>query len=714
MADQRSTDLDVFSLISLRWKLIALGCLLGLGAGYLVSRVVTPTYEATGSIVVSQPNSGTVFNSLDDGTQPEQFVNDQASIIKSSPALQEVVARLEESGYNSSFVEVDSGSEVEVEDNSNVITVTFTSDTAAEAVASVNLILEVYEEQAAEEILRYREAVSNLDLSLQDTADEIADIQANIERLVRANAGQISDPKVTLLISRRDQAVARESSLRQTRDRLAIDGRVREETTSVVSSALTARQSSFGPVPTALAGMLTFGTAAFGLAYWLTLNAAKVTVDNHQRIIQRSRLLTTIVLPKPRLRSGRRRRRPPITARIAEGPRDDVRNLAELLSWFGGAAANPFVPSLALVTPRHTDWYSMLVLEIAIATEEAGGRVLLVDAETPGNSLAKLFLAHRAGPEAPAGVADGANMVEVAVDAGRMLVASDTTSNGDGRHADDGADGDHVEVVEADNDRRQIVRVVAGGGRRTTSKTAALVRSQKRSGTATSDEGQIGPGNDAEEDDGEGAFDLDVLAQAVTTIDMVPMSVPKVEDGSPETDSLTRFLGVWDSTSDLAGDEDDNGGEDVDDDDGTADEAATVAADEVVDADGNGDDDDGGADTAGGRVDIVGQPRARAVGHRSGKAGRIDYASTTVQADETVPVSTNEIWNLVTDQPAEYDLVLVHAPPLLESTTGIRAAMAVDQVIPLIAVGSYRDDVTELMRRLDLFEVPFPGYVLVT
>ncbi len=454
---------------------------------------------------------------------------------------------------------------------------------------------------------------------------------------------------------------------------------------------------------------------------------------------------------------------------------------------------------MALVTPRYTDWYSALVLEIAIAAEEAGGRVLLVDTGTPRSSLAKLFLAHRAATETqadhalvgqiaetPTEAAAASPGRETAAGTGRTPVTSDTASNGHGHHADEDADADHEEFVDVDvvddDDDRRMVRVAERGKRRATSKTGALLSSERRSKTASSDTTGNGWDRDTEEDDEEEAVDLDVLAQAVTTVDLVPMSVPKFEHGSKEMDSLTRFLGISDSTFGIAGDDDGNGGDDDgghdaddeddgggveeaaiagvawtadaaaegsdgDEDDGGGAEEAAIAGVAWADAaagdedDGaategsDGDDDDSGfeagdgsddddagvgdgdgrwAEATEGQVGVVAQVDALAVSHRSGKGGRIDYASTTVHADENVPVSTNEIWSLVTDRPAEYDLVLVHAPPLLESTTGIRAAMAVDQVIPLIATGSHRDDVAELMRRLDLFEVPYPGYVLVT
>lgn len=83
---------DVFTLYR-RWIwLLALGMILGLGAGYLASKIQTPIYEVSAKVLVTRTRQQGVTDIL--AMSDQQLVLTYLQLLKTRPVLDEAGARL--------------------------------------------------------------------------------------------------------------------------------------------------------------------------------------------------------------------------------------------------------------------------------------------------------------------------------------------------------------------------------------------------------------------------------------------------------------------------------------------------------------------------------------------------------------------------------------------------------------------------------------------
>lgn len=177
-ADWNGLEPDLFGVLRDRWILIVgLAFVFGI-IGFLVGSTQAIQYQSTASVVVEDPRAAALFES-GSSSKPERYVETQIGIM-SSPAVAERASELLQAGPPSIDVpaeEILAGAEMTAQDNSDLISVSFTSGSADASEAAANAIIDAYLE------LRNAEAVEGFDSALSQLDDSIEQARADLEQI---------------------------------------------------------------------------------------------------------------------------------------------------------------------------------------------------------------------------------------------------------------------------------------------------------------------------------------------------------------------------------------------------------------------------------------------------------------------------------------------------------------------------------------------------
>lgn len=418
--------------------LIVLGVIVFGALGYLAGRARTESFEATASLVLQDPGAQTLFEPVFGelvNVDPERFTNNQLAILDSALVAGRAASLLGRDDSVAATQAVLDSISLGLDARSDVISITFSADTAAGAVSGANAVLgaylEIVEDQSA---AAFAAALAQLDAALAAAAGDIdglrselddsegtrreldqqldqltaelldlsdvlvdasaavrpqlnadlADLVRQVEALqtVRGIEEQRSD--VVALRAQLNEAVNRESALLTRRNQLLADAEIPRSELAVASPAVFAESSETGLFISAAAGAI-FGLVAAGaFAYWYS--------QRRQRFENERQLATLLDVPLlavvPAWTS-------PSLVPLAEDSPSPASGALRALVWavrrrvsevspaFGGDAnGSPAPGTLLLVTSTDRGAAGAAVaVNLALASVEAGVDTLLIDAD---------------------------------------------------------------------------------------------------------------------------------------------------------------------------------------------------------------------------------------------------------------------------------------------------------------------------------------------
>lgn len=195
MADQPLTDNNSTEVTPLgavwryRWLVLALTLLGGAVALLYAIGLLPPRYEATASLVVTDPRAATLFSATDTAAgEAERYVADQKAILGSDAVAERASEMVAESLPATAPPPRDIARDVRITTStSNEIRIAYAAEDEATAMATVNAIIESYGLLRGESAIRESaSAIAQLDKSLADIDEELSTIRARVS-VVRDN-----------------------------------------------------------------------------------------------------------------------------------------------------------------------------------------------------------------------------------------------------------------------------------------------------------------------------------------------------------------------------------------------------------------------------------------------------------------------------------------------------------------------------------------------
>ncbi len=429
-----------------RW-LVLLLTLFGGGVALLLAiGLLPPRYEATASLVVTDPRATTLFSASEAaGLDREPYVADQKAIMGSdvvADRTSKIVAASLPATAPSARDIVDS---VKIPtSDSNEIKVTYVAEDEPTAVATVNAIIESYERLRVEAAVRdsasavaqldqsiadidseletieeevfevrenprlveldqqYDEAINRLaeiqprlttasGSDLEDLQAEIADLDQQLDRLQRIIAIEEADPQLIQLSQQQTEALARRRVLAEERDRLLIDTALLSGGITLSSPAQFAEEASLAVALTILGAALGL-LAGGGLAYMMAMNRRKFEDRTQPGWVLRTELLAEV----PHFKEDRVKTDLPVVDHPASVTAEAYRFAATTLDLqiteheFEGRGREP-VHTLLITSAGPGDGKTVLAANLALAAASRGRKVLVIDADFGYQRLTELL-----------------------------------------------------------------------------------------------------------------------------------------------------------------------------------------------------------------------------------------------------------------------------------------------------------------------------------
>ena len=187
-----------------RWLVLAL-TVLGAGlAFFFATETDTIEYEATASLVVTDPRASTLFSSAEVARDEERYVEDQVAILRSDSVAQRASELIATQNPEAQLDATEIVETVEiVNTGSNEIVVQYTAISADTAVDTVNAVILAYEQVREEQAARESaSAIDQLEQSIANIDAELDDIEVQILTITQL-------PQQTALDQQHAAAVAR-------------------------------------------------------------------------------------------------------------------------------------------------------------------------------------------------------------------------------------------------------------------------------------------------------------------------------------------------------------------------------------------------------------------------------------------------------------------------------------------------------------------------
>lgn len=431
-----SLEPDLFGVVRDRWIIIAFLTIALALAGLFVGSTRDVEWTSTASVVVEDPRSSALFESGASGKE-ERYTQTQIGIIR-SPAVAERASEILSSASPPIELAPElilEGSSVSSEQESDLISVVFTADSARVAESTADAIISAYLElRSAQAIAGFSSALDQLDESIVQAQGNLDDITQRIQatrgtamasleaeaeealaRLIELQDSENPDPDEISALS--EQLSALETVIRIDNQRPELDALLEEQTLAMarLSDLVTRRNEvavdaelagggfvfknqatsaeridpsprAFGAVG-AIVGLMGGVAVAYALAIW----RRRVSSSQQPERILRSPALGTIpefdvsvntplpVANAPQSRSAEAFRLV-MTAIDTQLYRSDAsrQGTGDRLVLFASTSAQ--------------DGRSTLVANIAIAAVRSGKRVLVVDSDFASQGVTKLLL----------------------------------------------------------------------------------------------------------------------------------------------------------------------------------------------------------------------------------------------------------------------------------------------------------------------------------
>lgn len=431
-----SLEPDLFGVVRDRWIIIAFLTIALALAGLFVGSTRDVEWTSTASVVVEDPRSSALFESGASGKE-ERYTQTQIGIIR-SPAVAERASEILSSASPPIELAPElilEGSLVSSEQESDLISVVFTADSARVAESTADAIISAYLElRSAQAIAGFSSALDQLDESIVQAQGNLDDITQRIQatrgtamasleaeaeealaRLIELQDSENPDPDEISALS--EQLSALETVIRIDNQRPELDALLEEQTLAMarLSDLVTRRNEvavdaelagggfvfknqatsaeridpsprAFGAVG-AIVGLMGGVAVAYALAIW----RRRVSSSQQPERILRSPALGTIpefdvsvntplpVANAPQSRSAEAFRLV-MTAIDTQLYRSDAsrQGTGDRLVLFASTSAQ--------------DGRSTLVANIAIAAVRSGKRVLVVDSDFASQGVTKLLL----------------------------------------------------------------------------------------------------------------------------------------------------------------------------------------------------------------------------------------------------------------------------------------------------------------------------------
>lgn len=330
-----------------RWLVAAL-TVAGAALAMFLAVQGPPRYEATASLVVTDPRATALFNSVETTRLNDRYVSDQVAILRSGSVAQRS-SDLLAAGQPSLRIDADEITEtVEIfTTGTNEILVRYTAGDESTAVSAVNAVIDAYSEVRREAAVNESaSAIAQLDSSIADIDTELADIEqqvlviksdptrvdleeqyrATLERILRLQpqlalatgdtlielraelddadnqlsrlasviAIEDSDTKLTQLDREQSRAIERRSALASERDRLLVDTELLSGGISLASPAQFALEANADVATVTVLGAIVGFLVGAGIAYLRATRRRKFSDSGQPSWILHSALLAEI------------------------------------------------------------------------------------------------------------------------------------------------------------------------------------------------------------------------------------------------------------------------------------------------------------------------------------------------------------------------------------------------------------------------------------
>jgi tyrosine-protein kinase Etk/Wzc len=429
-----------------RWLVLALTLFGGAVAMLLAIGLLPPRFEATASLVVTDPRATTLFSASDAaGLDSDRYVADQKAIMGSDAVAERASATVAATLPDTAPSPRQIVKNVKIQTSeSNEIKIAYGAEDEPTAMVTVNAIIEAYEELRAEAAVRdSASAIAQLDQSIDDIDSELeflqqeilafrqsptwleltdqyqgaldrlsvlqpqlataseatqARLQAEVDELDRqldrlAGIIQIeeSDPRLLQLNQQQAEALARRRVLAEERDRLLIDTALLSGGITLSSPAQFAEEVSMAVALTILGAALGL-LAGAGLAYLLATSHRKFQERAQPGWILRTELLAEV----PHFKEDRVKTDLPVADHPASVTAEAYRFAATTLDLqiteheFEGRGAEP-VHSFLITSASPGDGKTVLVANLALAAARKGRNVLVIDADFGYQRLTELL-----------------------------------------------------------------------------------------------------------------------------------------------------------------------------------------------------------------------------------------------------------------------------------------------------------------------------------
>jgi Mrp family chromosome partitioning ATPase/NTP pyrophosphatase (non-canonical NTP hydrolase) len=432
-----------------RWLVLALA-FVGAGLAFFAGSTTSTTrYEATASLIVTDPRASTLFSTDQAARDASLYVEDQIAILRSDSVTRRsaeiIEAKIDRQIDPIAFEETlgiytSAGNEIIIqytaEDEIGAVTVvnavvTAYAEVRGEAAAedsasalsqldqsiaaidgeieSISTSIAQYRNSSAQGELdrQYEAALARL-LELQEallTADatrlatlrqELADVDLQLSRYVQIAAIEASDPELARLIEQQSDAIGRRSTLAERRDQLLVDTELLSGGISLASPAQFAEARSTDIVVITFLGGLLGLLAGSGFAYLLALRRRKFGERAQPGWVLETSMLAEIpVFGDEGIRSEL-----PVIDHPGSASAEAFRFVATALDLSrrsamtaeeGSPAAR--IPSTYLVTSSGPlEGKTTLIANLALAAARKGHNVLAIDADFGNQSLTELLL----------------------------------------------------------------------------------------------------------------------------------------------------------------------------------------------------------------------------------------------------------------------------------------------------------------------------------
>ena len=364
LSDQLPGSFDLRRLISLLWHwawLIAVATLLAAGTAYLVSSLMTPIYQAKTVVLVNEAPSN---KSIDVSTLElsSQLTQTYSQMMTKSTILNEVAKRL-------GLVEIDPKNvDVQPVTNTQLITISVESTDPGMAPSIANTLVAVFSDTIQS---LQNERFASSEQSLQS---QMSDIEQQIQA-ANTNLAQTTDPaekdRLETNLTNYQQIY---SSLLQSYEQVRLTA---TQTVSSITQIEPATTPEFPVRPRTLLNVVLSGLVGLLLSAGLVIGVDMLddTLKTPEEITQK------LGLPILGIIGHIEKEGWPVTADQPRSPISEAFRTLRTNVQFAGAGSDKPLKTILVTSPLPTNGKTTVILNLGVVLAQAGGRVILVDAD---------------------------------------------------------------------------------------------------------------------------------------------------------------------------------------------------------------------------------------------------------------------------------------------------------------------------------------------